>query len=285
MSQRDKFSARNGHRPDLDTPITIRDGVPDDLRGFLVDLAYENGISRDSFRSMVCRQLRVAPDKLNNWGEDNIDREIRILLSGCEWYYIYDLIEVVAHYLEKDSYHQYGAVFQDEINEFFLMRGVGWKLDAGKIVFRGDQGLDRVLAVAVTIENSNGYLTASNELHEAIKDLSRRPKPDVTGAIQHAMASLECVARDLTDSKETLGAWIKRNRGVFPPPLADVTEMLWGYASNHGRHLKEAEEASMEEAELILGLCATLGSYLANKGKSADTLQGSMWSSSSNHFF
>lgn len=66
MSRRDKFSAHNGFRPDLDTPIIIRNDVPDDLRGFLVDLAYENGISRDSFRSMVCRHLHLAPDKLNN---------------------------------------------------------------------------------------------------------------------------------------------------------------------------------------------------------------------------
>lgn len=281
MSRRDKFSARNGHRPDLDTPITMRDGVPDDLRGYLVDLAYDNGISRDSFRSMVCRHLRVAPDKVHNWGPDNIDREVRALLSDCEWFYVYDLIEIVALHLETDSYRDYGADFQEEINEFFLMRGVGWKLDEGKIVFRGDEGLDRVLAVAVTIESANGYLTASKELHEAIKDLSRRPSPDVTGAIQHAMASLECVARDLTDSKETLGAWVKKNRAVFPSPLAEVTEMLWGYASNHGRHLKEAEEASMEEAELILGLCATLGSYLANKGDSVEKSQTNPWTSTS----
>jgi hypothetical protein len=36
----------------------------------------------------------------------------------------------------------------------------------------------------------------------------------------------------------------------------------------------------MEEAELILGLCATLGSYLANKGKAAAESQGSAWASS-----
>lgn len=284
MSRRDKFSARNGFRPDLDTPITIRNDVPDDLRGFLVDLAYENGISRDSFRSMVCRHLRVAPDKLNNWGPDNIDREVRSLLTDCPWYYIYDLIEVVAHHLENDSYREYGADFQEEINEFFLMRGVGWKLEQGKIIFRGDEGLDRVLAVAVATENSNGFLTASKELHEAIKDLSRRPSPDVTGAIQHAMASLECVARDLTNSKETLGTWIKRNRTTFPSPLAETTEMLWGYASNHGRHLKEAEEASLEEAEFILGICATLGSYLAKKAKS-DKVEGNAWSPKSQFSF
>jgi hypothetical protein len=266
MNRRDSFSTRNGHGPDLHTPITIRNDIPDDLRGLIVDLAYENGIKHDALRSMVCRRIRVAPDTRNNWGPDSIDREIRDLLVACPWFYIYDLIEAIAFHLETDNYREFGAEFENEINEFFMTRGVGWKLEKGKIVFRGDEGLDRILAVAATTENLNGYLTASNELHEAIKDLSRRPTPDVTGAIQHAMASLECVARDLTDSKETLGTWLKRNREEFPPPLADITEKLWGYASNHGRHLKEAEAAKLEEAELILGICATLGSYLANKG-------------------
>lgn len=137
------------------------------------------------------------------------------------------MIEVVANHLGNDSCREYGADFQEEINEFFLMRGIGWKLEQGRIIFRGDEGLDRVLAVAVATENRNGFVTASNELHKAIKDLSRRPSPDVTGAIQHAMASLECVARDLTNSKETLGAWIKRNRMTFPSPLAETTGMLW----------------------------------------------------------
>lgn len=267
MSRREKFSARNGFRTDLDVPITIRNDAPDDLRSYLVDLAYDNGISRDFFRSMICHHLRLSPDKQNNWGPDNIDREIRNLLLGCPWYDIYDVIELIALHLETDGYRDYGSHFEEEINDFFRLRGIGWKMEESHIVFRGDEGLDCILAVAVTTENKYGYLTASKELHEAIKDLSRRPSADATGAIQHAIASLECVARDLTSSNDTLGAWIKSNRELFPSPLAEVAEKLWGYTSNHGRHLKEGAAASMEEAELVLGLCATLGSYLASKGK------------------
>jgi len=50
-----------------------------------------------------------------------------------------------------------------------------------------------------------------DELHEALDDLSRRPEPDLTGAIQHAMAALECVASDTYGNpKATLGDIIKR---------------------------------------------------------------------------
>jgi hypothetical protein len=122
--------------------------------------------------------------------------------------------------------------------------------------------------------------TTSKELHEAIQDLSRRPNSDVTGAIQHGMASLECVARDLTGSKDTLGAWIGKNRSMFPPPLDKAVEAIWGYTSNHARHLKESEEAALEDAELIWGLCAPLGSNLANKGRQHSCGAGDAWGAS-----
>ena len=37
----------------------------------------------------------------------------------------------------------------------------------------------------------------SNEIHEALKDISRRPTPDRTGAIQHSIAAMECTAREV----------------------------------------------------------------------------------------
>ena len=40
-----------------------------------------------------------------------------------------------------------------------------------------------------------GLATASEELHKAIEDLSRRPTSDLTGAIQHGMAALERASR------------------------------------------------------------------------------------------
>jgi len=44
------------------------------------------------------------------------------------------------------------------------------------------------------------------KIHEALQDLSRRPQPDLTGALQHALAALECLARDVTgENKPTLG--------------------------------------------------------------------------------
>ena len=105
--------------------------------------------------------------------------------------------------------------------------------------------------------------TAAQEIHEALQDLSRRPRPDITGSVQHALAALECVARDVADdSKATLGAIIKKYPGLLPPPLDAAVDKLWGFASEHGRHLREGREPAREEAELAVHVAAAVATYL-----------------------
>ena len=48
-----------------------------------------------------------------------------------------------------------------------------------------------------TLEKSN-IPTSANEIKEAIRDLSRRPNPEITGSIQHSVAALECLCRKVT---------------------------------------------------------------------------------------
>jgi len=49
--------------------------------------------------------------------------------------------------------------------------------------------------MVVTVLETAKLETAKTEIREALNDLSRRPTPDITGAIQHSLACLECVAR------------------------------------------------------------------------------------------
>lgn len=268
MSITDKFSKRHGFHEITEAPITVRNDAPYDLRGVIVDIAYEFGFTPRSLRDLVCRVLRTRPDQ-DNWSEyPNIDNELRQLLDECDWFYVYDVLEAIAYQVPRLSREKTEEEFHDEMNMYFMRHGIGWKLVNGLLSYRGDEGLERILSNAVTAQNMTQHQTAANELHEAIKDMSRRPNPDTTGVIQHAMASLECVARDVSGSKDTLGDWIKKNDNAFPKPIDDVIKKLWGFTSEHGRHLKESHEATLEEAELVLGLSATLGSYLAQKHQS-----------------
>src|SRR5690606_4576143 len=78
--------------------------------------------------------------------------------------------------------------FSEEINRYFRGRGIGWQLSEGHIEVRGPESFEKSLHDAHLSFEETGRNTAASELHEAILDLSRRPDPDLTGAIQHAMA-------------------------------------------------------------------------------------------------
>ena len=110
-------------------------------------------------------------------------------------------------------------------------------------------------------------MTSQNEIKEAITDLSMRPKPDITGAIQHALAALECVCREITGDNATPGTLIINHSGIIPRPLDDAIRKIWGFSSERGRHLKEEGEPSYEEAELVVHLTASLCLYLMSKFK------------------
>lgn len=79
------------------------------------------------------------------------------------------------------------------------------------------------------------------------------------------MATLECVARDVIGSKDTLGQLIQRNPGLFPKPVDQIVEKAWAYSSNFGRHLMEKKPPEFEEAELMVGVSGVLCRYLARR--------------------
>jgi hypothetical protein len=89
---------------------------------------------------------------------------------------------------------------------------------------------------------------------------------DLRDAVIHAAGCLECVARDVTgDKKATLGEIIKKHPGLVPRPLDTAIEKMWGYASNEARHVAEGQQPGREEAGLMVGIAATMATYLSKK--------------------
>ena len=122
---------------------------------------------------------------------------------------------------------------------------------------------------AASALSSTGRPTAGNHVHEALLALSRRPDPDLSGAIYHAMGALEAVARDLVgDEKATLGEILKRHPDLLPPPLDKALSQLWGFASNEARHVVEGRQPTREDATLIVGLAANMATYLTKRARS-----------------
>lgn len=265
------FSKRHGYVREAE--ITVREDAPDGLRCFIIDIAEDDcKLSSSTLRKIICRVLHKPPDR-NNWGSSEIDEEIRQLIGECEWYNVYDIAErLYAHLIDNGAQTEdctsIADIFQNAINNYFLENGIGWRLVEGKLEMRGAEAFEKAMKSAQELlELNDQYSTASKELHEAIIDLSRRPA-DITGAIQHAIASLECVAREISGERTlTLGKIMERHKITIPRPLDSAIEKAWGYASEHGRHLQEGRNPEFEEAELIVGICASVGNYLVKKSR------------------
>jgi hypothetical protein len=211
------FSRRHGFKSAKD--ITIREDAPASLRSFVLQTArHLLGRRPASLRRLVCQTLRFPPNEAN-YRQEQIWMEVQALMNTCPWYKVYDIIEALYASLSERELHfnkDSTGLFTNEINSFFIDEGIGWQLVDGKIVTRGTEAFETMVTEAASALETSQRLTAAKHLHEALEDLSRRPKPDLPGAAYHAMGSLECVARDLTgDSKATLGEILKRHPAYF----------------------------------------------------------------------
>jgi hypothetical protein len=127
-----------------------------------------------------------------------------------------------------------------------------------------DETFAATTAEAVEVLEQSGRSVAAKEIHEVLRDISRRPESDRTGAIQHAMAALECTARDVTgEPNSTLGALLPRLD--LPRPLDVAVDKLWGFASDRARHLREGQNVDDLEAELVVSVACAVSVFLARR--------------------
>ena len=214
--------------------------------------------------------LGLVPPQLNNngYGQPNCWVVIWTAMKAALWYKVYDLVE----FFYDRAFHgnsEEADNFRRLVNEFFQENGYAFRLTAGgDLEYRGEEPFESAVQTAKLSLTDAGFTTAQTELHEALEDLAKRPMPDLTGAVQHAMAGLECAAKQIaSEPKLELGKILKKNPNLYPPPLGDVITQLYGYASNNGRHLTEGGEPDFAEAELLVGIAAITATYLARKSK------------------
>jgi hypothetical protein len=267
MALEQPFSKRNRNSSGA-KEITVREDAPENLRYAVLQTAIDLKWTPTTLRAILCRVLRVPPDPNsqkeypNGWGDPNVWEEVQALMYGCDWFKVYDIIEALHAQLAKNDQMSWGKThavqFTETLNDFFTEEGIGWQIGNGQVVARGTEAFETVVTEATSALEISQRPTAAGHLHDALEALSRRPKPNLSGAAYHAMGSLECVARDLTgDSKATLGEILKRHPGLLPRPLDTALSQVWGYASEVARHVREGREISREEAELLVGLSAT----------------------------
>ncbi len=264
----ERFSQRHGYG-DTAKDIVVRHDAPQELREAVVAIGYETCKDDPKWmRDVVCKALRKLPNT-GNWSSNAIREEIYLELGYCEWYEVYDIVEAIEKEAREVVTPQgQPTKFATELNRYFVRQGIGWQLIDGEISARGDDAFELTRQMVDEALRDKGLDTSRTELREAIRSLSVRPKADVTGAIQHVMAALECLAREVAGNpKLTLGEIIKKNPGMIPPPLDESVLKAWGYSSERGRHLREGRTPDFAEAALVVSISSAVCMYLSNKLK------------------
>lgn len=263
------FSVRHGFVPEkLSPPIEIREDAPAAVRRTIIEIAVLTGWDYDDLFDLAARVGKrswEAPEPIQALIPSR--NQLNILVFKWKWFEVYDFVEQI--YAEMASWHSVREPendFEHKLNAYFEEAGVGWRLDHGHIVSRGSESFETTVHSVIPVMRESGLQTAEREIHEALLDLSRRPYADLTGAVQHAMAALECVARKASGEPNlTLGKILQQHPSLVPRPLDSAVEKAWGYASERGRHIREGNEPTREEAELIVGIAATVATFLSRK--------------------
>ena len=263
----ESFSERYGYQQPA-AEISVREDAPVGLRDAIPLIASNAGMSLIEIRKAICEELMIQHD-IRNWDELGVQIEVDNLLQTANWYKVYDIAEALYAAAAEDEDPERPRKLNEEkfehrLNNFFVENGIGWELRDGKIIYRGSEAFDRITREVPDRLDESGFQSAAKEIREALKDISRRPDPDITGAIQHAMAALEATAREVTGQpKPTLGKLVSALG--LPAPLDQAVSRLWGFASEHGRHIRERQAVSLADAELIVSVAGALCVFIAQR--------------------
>jgi hypothetical protein len=259
--------------------ISVREDAPENLRYFVPKTARNLGCSPHAQREIVCEVLNTRPNP-DNWTADpNVWGEVQDLVSRCDWFYVYTIIEdIYEWFTEADEFDPVpdeladdlpvnrAEAYENQINDFFEEQGVGWQLKRGEIITRGNEAFESTVKTSVMVLEQDKKPTAAGHLQNAISALSARPKPDTSGAVAHATSAVECVLGEITGKPMTLGKYLDKYPKLFHPSLKKGLDGIYGYASDEGaRHGKEGTEPAREEAEFALAVCAAVCTLLSRK--------------------
>jgi len=243
--------------------IKFREDAPEGLRYAVIQAAYSE-LNYTQIREVICLTIHEAPD-VNNWSEiPNIRNEVHGIMTSLEWYRVYDVIEELVSYIEDRRGYDAVEGFAARVNGIFEDCGAGWQLVANEgVVLRGEADFENVLDDASTSLSEAAFDVAKRELREALADLSRRPEPDLTGAIHHALGALESTMRYIDGSEKDFNTLA--SKVGLPRPLDESLKKVWGFSSTFGRHVSPTNIPSENDARLIVHLSAAYCEFLTKE--------------------
>lgn len=259
MSDLHSFSARNG----ISDPAPAKpEEAPQAIRYWVFQyLKNEHPSSPVEAADVLANFLQHPSFSAGFSGSDHNGawRKLQIFVRELEWWKIYDLLEYICESMK------YGRKqFISMLNSDLAAEENCYRMnDHGQIVFTGTDALEGSVSRAETVLGVKGRYPAKNEIHKAMEALSKRPKPDLTAAAQHALAGLEIAARNFTgENRATLKEIVEKHPETFPAPLGQAICLLHEYAAGKVKQAAEGATFNYDELELMIGIEANLTMYL-----------------------
>ncbi len=272
------FSKRYSLRPTPeglifeDVPSSARIGLFYILEPFLDRVSYLS-----KFYSNVCMALRIPRETRDHYLQEHelIPRAIEDLITECNWWQVYDICELMYREL---PYEQYRQELSKQVNKLFVDEELGFEMRKGKIEKVGSGFIDAKIKEARYLLKEPEFKGADQLFEKAIKALNERPNPDVENCIKDAVATVESVGKIIRKDKNArIDNIIKEaiQKGVIPRLLGDPIIKLYAYRGNepavaHGGI--EPSKVTIDEAEFVLAMSATIIIYLVKKRSKLETI-------------
>lgn len=239
--------------------IAIIDDFPVLHREAALQIAHQLGVTASSLRKAMLEVLVTGIDT-THFSPDYIWDDLVLTLPGCDWPDVYEIAQEIYKVVPANQQQEY----EKRLNRFFERNGFGWMMRDGLIEYRGSKSYQEATKSVDQVLQSRGLNRSAESVQEAMRALSRRPDPDLPGAVNHAMRALEAVARiDTGNPVKTLGALVSSLD--LPKPLDEAVSKLWGFSSQYTRHGSEEKAIDRDEAELVVTVTCAIAAFVANR--------------------
>ena len=194
----------------------------------------------------------------------------RHILSTVDWNVTFDVCQVIYRALLDIYGGDKANQFSLEVNKVFEEAGVGWRMD-GEVFNRVLESSteDSIGASQIALAELR-FQAPKDQFNLAIKQFSERPEPNVKDCINNAIGSLEGVARVVTGKESVLSNLLNEEplKSRIPPTLREALQKVYAYrgaVTAHGQTGAQSSSYGLEEAEWLMGMCATSIAYISKK--------------------
>ncbi|MFC1544913.1 AbiJ-NTD4 domain-containing protein [Gemmatimonadota bacterium] len=202
--------------------------------------------------------------------------EFKSFFFSCQWYRIYDIIELIHSTMEEESSRQNS--FSHTCNYILKEEMSAWRIIGNRVCKISSEEEKEAIEEALNLSNS--IPSVKTHLEQALNLISDRKNPDYRNSIKESISGIESLCKIITGNKKaTLSQALSQlddASGVkIHKALRNSFESLYGYVSDaqgirHGLDLLEEPNLDFDDAKFMLVSCSAFINFLILKASKAN---------------